>query len=128
MSTKANPGSFDCFAKADPDEPMFVLLGRDAAAMFAVLFWAQLRVLMYGVSDQITEAQATSEAMRDWAMKLGKTDAIKLGYDAFRTACVTVAKTEIETDAKELVRLLSEMTPVTNVDRAIVLAKKLAGV
>jgi hypothetical protein len=29
MGTKSNPGPFDCYAKAEPDEPMFVLLARD---------------------------------------------------------------------------------------------------
>lgn len=29
MGTKNNPGEFDCYANAAPDEPMFILLGRD---------------------------------------------------------------------------------------------------
>lgn len=29
MGTKNNPGAFDCYANAEPDEPMFVLLARD---------------------------------------------------------------------------------------------------
>lgn len=32
MGTKNNPGAFDCYANAEPDEPMFVLLGRDKHA------------------------------------------------------------------------------------------------
>ena len=32
MGTKNNPGVFDCYANAEPDEPMFVLLGRDKDA------------------------------------------------------------------------------------------------
>ncbi|HAW11807.1 MAG TPA: aspartate decarboxylase, partial [Chloroflexi bacterium] len=31
MGTKNNPGKFDCYDDAHPDEPMFVLLGRDPA-------------------------------------------------------------------------------------------------
>lgn len=29
MGTKNNPGKFDCYDAALPDEPMFVLLARD---------------------------------------------------------------------------------------------------
>ena len=33
MGTKNNPGKFDCYEHAKPDEPMFVLLGRDLEAL-----------------------------------------------------------------------------------------------
>lgn len=36
MGTKNNPGTFDCYANAAPDEPMFVLLGRDKHAPLLV--------------------------------------------------------------------------------------------
>ena len=39
MGTKNNPGAFDCYAKAAPDEPIFVLLGRDPLAPLAVAAW-----------------------------------------------------------------------------------------
>lgn len=32
MGTKNNPGRYDCYANAEPDEPMFVLLGHDRHA------------------------------------------------------------------------------------------------
>lgn len=44
MGTKANPGRFDCYANAAPDEPMFVLLARDRLAPHLVSIWAKLRV------------------------------------------------------------------------------------
>lgn len=44
MGTKLNPGKFDCFANAAPDEPMFVLLARDRMAPFLVSIWAKVRV------------------------------------------------------------------------------------
>ena len=34
MATKNNPGKFDCYTNAEPDEPMFILLGRDPVARF----------------------------------------------------------------------------------------------
>jgi hypothetical protein len=43
VGTKNNPGDFDCYANAEPDEPMFVLLGRDKHAPILVRLWAQLR-------------------------------------------------------------------------------------
>jgi hypothetical protein len=43
MGTKLEPGKFDCYANAEPDEPMFVLLGRDALAPSLVNIWAMIR-------------------------------------------------------------------------------------
>jgi hypothetical protein len=43
MATKNNPGEFDCYANALPDEPMFVLLARDTSAPWLVEIWRHLR-------------------------------------------------------------------------------------
>ncbi len=43
MGTKNNPGAFDCYANAQPDEPMFVLLARDLTAPYFVQAWALIR-------------------------------------------------------------------------------------
>jgi hypothetical protein len=43
MGTKNNPGRFDCYGNALPEEPMFILLGRDRHAPMVVEFWADLR-------------------------------------------------------------------------------------
>lgn len=43
MGTKNCPGKFDCYANAEPDEPMFVLLGRDESAADLVDEWADWR-------------------------------------------------------------------------------------
>ena len=32
MATKTKPGAFDCYSKAEPDEPVFTLLARDPSA------------------------------------------------------------------------------------------------
>lgn len=45
MSTKENPGVYDCYAAAEPDEPMFHLLGRDPTAPSLVRAWASHRIL-----------------------------------------------------------------------------------
>lgn len=39
MGTKNDPGDFDCYANAEPDEPMFVLLARDPLAAQIVREW-----------------------------------------------------------------------------------------
>lgn len=44
MGTKANQSKFDCYNKAEPDEPMFVLLGRDPQAACLVSIWSKVRV------------------------------------------------------------------------------------
>lgn len=46
MGTKNNPGSYDCYANAEPDEPMFILLGRDPHGAAAVRKWAADREQM----------------------------------------------------------------------------------
>lgn len=43
MGTKNNPGNFDCYHNAEPDEPMFVLLARDPLAPFLTSIWAKVR-------------------------------------------------------------------------------------
>ena len=43
MGTKNNPSKYDCYANAKPDEPMFVLLGRDPLAGMLVRVWADVR-------------------------------------------------------------------------------------
>jgi len=44
MGTKNNPGAFDCYHNALPDEPMFVLLARDPDFNYFVQEWAKRRV------------------------------------------------------------------------------------
>lgn len=51
MGTKINPGVFDCYANAEPDEPMFVLLARDELAAAMVSLWAALRIGDQGVAE-----------------------------------------------------------------------------
>ena len=43
MGTKNDPGKYDCYANALPDEPMFVLLARDPDFHRLVNEWADKR-------------------------------------------------------------------------------------
>ena len=45
MSTKRNPGTFDCHAAAELDEPIFTLRGRDRHAAALVHLWVAMRSL-----------------------------------------------------------------------------------
>jgi hypothetical protein len=42
MGTKNNPGPYDCLAKAEDDEPIFVLLARDPIGAEMVALWSML--------------------------------------------------------------------------------------
>ena len=66
MGTKNNPGKFDCYANAEPDEPLFVLLGRDKHAPALVEYWAILRAADGEEQEKINEALECSHAMREY--------------------------------------------------------------
>jgi hypothetical protein len=42
VGTKERPGKFDCYEKAEPDEPYFTLLARDWSAPYLVKAWEAL--------------------------------------------------------------------------------------
>lgn len=44
MGTKNEPGNYDCYGNALPDEPMFILLARDTSAPELVRRWANTRL------------------------------------------------------------------------------------
>lgn len=76
MGTKNNPGSFDCYTNADPDEPMFVLLGRDRSAPELVEAWADRREARIVAGEapesdraKVAEARDCAKAMRAWREK-----------------------------------------------------------
>jgi len=72
MGTKNAPAKYDCYANADPDEPMFILLGRDRNAPSTVEAWANARELAGDDPAMIQEARDCASAMREWLKKLGK--------------------------------------------------------
>ena len=76
MGTKTNPGSFDGYAAAEADEPIFVLLARDPDAPRLVELWASMRAeaIRRGekpTSDhaKVEEARQTAEAMSVWRIR-----------------------------------------------------------
>lgn len=78
MGTKNNPGRYDCYANAEPDEPIFVLRGSDTTASVVVHFWRLLKEEMkeQGASnisaEKLEEARACALAMAQCAKEKGK--------------------------------------------------------
>lgn len=64
MGTKNNPGNFDCYTNAEPDEPMFILLGRDPLAPALVKIWAAMRRGDLGVAlNEFNDMAQSDEAL-----------------------------------------------------------------
>jgi hypothetical protein len=67
MGTKQNPGRFDCYKAAAPDEPMFVLLARDRSAPTVVETWASLYESRPDHKpEKLREARECAKRMREW--------------------------------------------------------------
>lgn len=72
MGTKNNPGAFDCYANAQPDEPMFVLLGRDRMAGALTRQWAIARAEHGERAAVVGEALACADKMDEYCRGVGK--------------------------------------------------------
>lgn len=73
MGTKNNPGAFDCYENAAPDEPMFILLGRDPLAAGLVREWADQREAVAVTARQfakVAEARQCADSMDRWFASL----------------------------------------------------------
>lgn len=59
-----------CINKSKPDEPVFVLCGRDPIAPDIVLMWAKSAEFLGAHSpEKIAEARSLAQAMRDWKLE-----------------------------------------------------------
>ena len=90
MGTKNNPGDFDCYEDAEPDEPMFVLLGRDKHAPTLVWLWATLRSLDGEDPEKVAEARDCVAAMLAFAKEHDR-PAVGLGQAAL-AACMELVR------------------------------------
>jgi hypothetical protein len=69
---------YDCLSKAKPDEPVFVLLGRDPVACAVIEFWSVLREkIVGGDEDQVREARECAIEMGRYAKSLGKGELVE---------------------------------------------------
>lgn len=76
MGTKNNPGQFDCYENALPDEPMFVLLARDPDFQDLVQEWARRRRMKILCGERpsedtnmVIEAEICAKQGADWRRK-----------------------------------------------------------
>ena len=69
MGTKNKPGRFDCYAAAAPDEPIFILLGRDPHAADLVRRWAVLRQQTGKDADKVMEVLSCAADMYRYRMQ-----------------------------------------------------------
>lgn len=76
MGTKANPGKFDCYANAMPDEELFTLLARDPSFPKFVHEWAdeREREIQMGRrplddTEMVNEAHVSAERARTWRLE-----------------------------------------------------------
>jgi hypothetical protein len=75
VGTKLHPGPFDCYAKAEPDEPMFILLARDKYAPGLVWLWSVLRELDGDDPAKLKDARERVASMVLWAADHGRKSA-----------------------------------------------------
>lgn len=80
MGTKQDPGKFDCYKNAEPDEPMFILLARDPLAPILVEAWAKLSIARIDGVEKSNQALQVAREMREWLeASLKKKRAVALG-------------------------------------------------
>jgi cob(I)alamin adenosyltransferase len=70
MGTKNDPGEFDCYSNAEPDEPMFVLLGRDRSAPTLVRAWARERERLIKLGEKPPEDLKMVEEAMECAVQM----------------------------------------------------------
>ena len=100
MGTKNNPGAFDCYESAHPDEPMFVLLGRDPMAGALVRQWAKWRRAAEDSADKIEEAERCAVAMDEWARACDKRPFVD-GMDRMRAPVAQVVAFGTDAEQKQ---------------------------
>jgi len=115
MGTKNNPGAFDCYANAHPDEPMFVLLARDKHAPTLVWLWATLREIDQEDATKVEEARECVNDMLLWQAANDRktigigTAALAAVFELMRAANAGVKNAPNAATTQEVVRLfLSE--------------------
>ena len=75
MPSKQNPGVYDCYKAALPDEPVFTILGRDLAGPATLEFWASQRIKLGKTvedddKDRIRVAFDDAKEMQEWRDKM----------------------------------------------------------
>lgn len=113
MGTKNHPGEYDCYVKAEPDEPMFVLLARDATAPQLVEMWATLRERHGEEAGVVAEARECAASMREWRdhnrAPAGQPDELTVLRDVVARVCSDIADSRVDViDGRAAVTLSPE--------------------
>lgn len=74
LGSKRNPGPFNCYEDALPDEPMFVLLARDPYAPTLVRNWAAWAQINSKDPIKVQIARTTADEMVAWRAKHKRED------------------------------------------------------
>lgn len=138
MGTKIRPGVYDCYRRALPDEPLFVLLGRDDSAPDQTRNWAhqleqELSRGLRPASDHalVVEARSCAFAMERWRLtnpgawrQPGLLDRVEAGHREHMSAVIqeklietfgsTVAITRRNVDWKAISLELADLFPVSD--------------
>ena len=61
MATKNHPSEFDCYTKAEADEPLFTLRAKDPLAPVLVRLWAEMRAITTPNIDALPNRRASHE-------------------------------------------------------------------
>lgn len=77
MGTKLQPGKYDAYDKAAPDEPMFVLIARDETAPLLIEIWAMLKRQSGSSPEKVAEALDCARDMRRWSEERFRQDDIQ---------------------------------------------------
>lgn len=96
MGSRNNPGKYDCFSKAEPDEPTFTLLGRDPAAPILIELWVEIRKRMGESFEKLNEAVECAEACEEWLGKKEKGAAYEQAIKGYREVVIEDATEEVK--------------------------------
>jgi alkanesulfonate monooxygenase SsuD/methylene tetrahydromethanopterin reductase-like flavin-dependent oxidoreductase (luciferase family) len=67
MGSKSQPGFYSYLGKAEPDEPVFVLMGRDPLAPDLIRRWADTAQANGERRDKVAEAYALAKQFEEYA-------------------------------------------------------------
>jgi len=109
MSTLATPGPFDALSKAEDDEPIFPLLGRDPCAPATITEWCRLRrnraYKLYG--DKLDETSRNT--LHAELFQASEAEVMALRMSAWRTRTEPAAEDPSKPTYNEIVKSTEEI-------------------
>jgi len=84
MTTKSEPSPFSCYDRAEPNEPIFTLLGRDPMAGILIRLWVKLREEAGEDRAKLEDALACAAACERWAISKGKLARVEAAVESLK--------------------------------------------